>query len=174
MRYFALGLTYDPWQLLGRTASPWKTPWNHRKKETLQTAPYTMTGGEKERAIYGLDLDFHEKGPVPVPPAHKASPWFNKIQFHHLWEHRDLPMTPRVHMERGSSIQVTERADSEGWWGSSQEEEERRSGRRFTMQNVASNTNLTCYPRWTLHDVGQESHLREFEWSSVKQGPVMR
>lgn len=74
VRWFALALTCDPWQLLGCSVSPPKTPWNHRKKETLQTALYTMTGGEKERAIYGLDLDFHEKAPVPVPPAHKASP----------------------------------------------------------------------------------------------------
>lgn len=72
MRYFALALTYDPWQFLGGSASPRKMPWNHRKKETLQTAPYTMTGGEKERAIYGLDLDFLEKALVPVSPAHKG------------------------------------------------------------------------------------------------------
>lgn len=67
MKYFALAPTYDPWRLLGR-----KMPWKHRKKETLETTPYTMTGGEKERAIYGLDLDFHEKAPVPAPPAHKG------------------------------------------------------------------------------------------------------
>jgi len=72
VKYFALVPTYDPWQLLGRSASPRKMPWKHRKKETLQTTHYTMTGGEKERAIYGLDLDFHEKAPVPVPPAHKG------------------------------------------------------------------------------------------------------
>lgn len=72
MKYFVLAPTSDPWQLLGRLASPRKMPWKHRKKKTLQTTPYTMTGGEKERAIYGLDLDFHEKALVPVPPAHKG------------------------------------------------------------------------------------------------------
>lgn len=30
-------------------------------------------------------------------------------------------MTPRVQTENGSIIQVTERAESEGWWGASKE-----------------------------------------------------
>lgn len=68
VKYFALAPTSDPWQLLGRLASPRKMPWKHIRKKTLQTTPYTMTGGEKESYLW-TRLGFPWKGPSPCSPS---------------------------------------------------------------------------------------------------------